>query len=102
MIEDQFLIKPKSMRHGTPDFTQTYATLAQLAIDSSLLERIPRRESGYIIPNAFDIGMGKYNTELVGKATTSKVADAGKDNEIVEDLDPVYEIDVPESELFNV
>ena len=127
VVEDQFLLTPKTMRHGTPDFTNTYALLVQMANDSSVLKTVYGRKSGYHIPDVFDIGMAKYNTELnsgisagitiAGTGTEDPVVDiemetavdTAKDdsdneeeNTVSEDIDPSYEVDVTETELFDV
>ena len=95
VVEEQFLVSPKTMRHGRPDFAKSFNVLSQMAISSSLLTEKPGRESGYHIPDVIHIGMEKYNAELRRPARYGERpenADDTTDNEIEDPEDSNYEV----------
>lgn len=63
-IEHEYILTPKTMKHGDPNLTQTFAALSRLARMESILQRNPEgRSSNFPIPNHFGIGMGKFFSE---------------------------------------
>lgn len=93
VIEEQFLLTPKSMRHGKPDMTATYAALSGHAIDTNFLTFKPGRTSKYPVPDVFTIGMERYEAELAGQVSSGETEDTGG---------PLYEVTATEEEIYNV
>lgn len=96
VIEEQFLLTPKSMRHGKPDMTATYAALSGHAIDTNFLTFKPGRTSKYPVPDVFTIGMERYEAELAG------LVSSGETDDTVDTGCPSYEVTATEEEIYNV
>lgn len=93
VVEDQFLITPKTMRHGEPDFTETYRVMSRKAIRDSFLIKKPGRSSAHPIPDVLAIGMAKYQSDLSAVSTEMGVE--------TDELIP-YEITATEDEVYLV
>lgn len=89
VVEDQYLLTPKTTRHGDADLTSTYAALTRLAHELQILKVSPEgRDTNYQIPNYFSIGMHKFETELTKTGTdTLSLLDETNEEEVTgEDL----------------
>ena len=64
IVEKQYHITPKTMRHGERDLTETYAAMARLIQSTSQLTFTAGRTAEHSIPDYFSIGMAKYNSDL--------------------------------------
>ena len=69
VVEQQYLLTPKTTRHGDPDMTNTYDAMSRLHQQSSLLKFEAGRETSYLIPNYYSLGLAKYNTEKLKGVT---------------------------------
>lgn len=80
-VEHEYILTPKTVKHGDPDLTQTFAALSRLARMESILQRHPEgRLSNFPIPNHFGIGMAKFFSEGV-KAGIDILSLSGEDGE---------------------
>lgn len=92
IIEHEYILTPKTMKHGDPNLTQTFAALSRLARMESILQKNPEgRLSNFPIPNHFGLGMTKFHSEGVksGIDTLSLLEEDG--NEEVTELDLIVE-----------
>lgn len=95
IVEEQFQLRPKTMRHGKPDFTATYDALSELAISASLLSFKPGRSKAedYQVPDAAGNGMEKYEIELSGVVPS-------RDDSLLDPGDPTLESGATEDDIF--
>lgn len=83
VVEQQYSISPKTLRHGEPDLAQTYESMSRLARSTSLLRICGDRKSVHVIPNHFSEGVDKYNKErLRSENPITVIADTNFGEEI--------------------
>lgn len=63
IVEQQFSLAPKSIKHGDPDMTETYKVLSRHARKHSMLIFQPGRSSEHSIPSYYQLGMEKFEAQ---------------------------------------
>lgn len=94
VMEKQFLLTPKTMRHGDPDMTESFQALSRCAVSNDMLKFKAARTTHHRIPNYFQVGMDRFESKPYSDAVPAPWT--SEDDE----TQPIYQsFDTPEDAL---
>lgn len=81
VVEEQFLLTPKTMRHGEPNMIESFNALSRYAVSNGILNFSVGRTTHHSIPNYFQVGMDRYESSPPSQTVPVRWTNEEEDNQ---------------------